>query len=455
MKIEIGNVISITKSPNELWRELTQIFTIDNPKWLDNERMGRWQGETRQWLKFYSYEDDVILVPRGFLGLLLRLCRKMGIQYEVDDHRRVLPEVNFAFTGKLRSYQRQAVKDIGKRRFKVLQAPTGSGKTVMALSIIAKRRQPALVIVHTKELLNQWLERIETFLEIPKEQIGIIGNGKKKVGKEITVGIINSIYPIANELKQYFGHVIVDECHRTPSKTFTNAVILFDSRYMLGLSATPYRQDGLTKVIGWFLGTQVSVDQSLLDSDDIIRNVEIVSRETKFVTRFNQSEEYPRMLRELTKDHDRNYMIVEDVAKEVKNPGVCLVLSDRKSHCKALRNSLHDFGIEADVLTGDTNNHERKAIVERLNDGEIDVLIATAQLIGEGFDSKRLSTLFLTTPIKFDGRLIQYVGRILRPAPGKDKAMVYDYVDVNVGVLKAAAKSRQRVYQEMNGGRNA
>ena len=108
---------------------------------------------------------------------------------------------------------------------------------------------------------------------------------------------------------------------------------------------------------------------------------------------------------------------------------------------------LRDAGIAADVLTGDTRDKEREAIVGRLNSGNVKVLVATGQLIGEGFDCRGLSTLFLATPIKFSGRLIQYLGRILRPAPGKDKARVYDFVDVNVGVLRASAKQRQRVYQ--------
>jgi superfamily II DNA or RNA helicase len=154
------------------------------------------------------------------------------------------------------------------------------------------------------------------------------------------------------------------------------------------------------------------------------------------------------MLSELTGDEDRNRLIVNDVAKEASNGGgVCLVLSDRKSHCEAISSMLSDTGVAADVLTGDTRDNEREAIVGRLNSGNVKVLVATGQLIGEGFDCRGLSTLFLATPIKFSGRLIQYLGRILRPAPGKDTARVYDFVDVNIGVLRASANQRQRVYQ--------
>ena len=157
------------------------------------------------------------------------------------------------------------------------------------------------------------------------------------------------------------------------------------------------------------------------------------------------------MLSELTQDDNRNHLIVGDIIEEASNEvGACLVLSDRKEHCQTIQKMLSRHGVTSDVLTGSVCNGERKTIVERLNAGDVKVLIAMGQLIGEGFDCKVLSTLFLATPIKFDGRLIQYLGRIMRTAPGKDKAMVYDYVDVNVGVLKASARARQIAYRGGN-----
>ncbi len=154
------------------------------------------------------------------------------------------------------------------------------------------------------------------------------------------------------------------------------------------------------------------------------------------------------MLSELTEDPARNRLIVQDVAKETGiGEGICLVLSDRKTHCRTLQNLLSRRGIQSEVLTGDVPDDDRKTIVDNLNGNRVRVLVATGQLIGEGFDCKELSTLFLTTPIRFDGRLVQYLGRVLRPAPGKGKARVFDYVDP-IGVQQAAAKARQRVYSK-------
>jgi superfamily II DNA or RNA helicase len=449
MKIAIQNNLIISGAPEPLLRKILDTFTIENPAWLDNHKMRRWQGRTNRWLKFYRNHPIGLLIPRGAMGLVLFFCKESGIPYEIIDRRRTLPAVDFNFTGILKGYQQQAATNILSRDFNVLQAGTGTGKTVVALSIIAERQQPALVIVHSKELLNQWIERIEQFLGIPPEEIGIIGTGKKRIGDRITIGIVNSVYQYADDVAPHIGHLVVDECHRTPSRTFTEAVTAFDCRYMLGLSATPYRRDGLTKLIGWHLGRKVEVEQADLSEEDIVQDVEIVLRETDFATGYDASEEYTRMLSELTEDEGRNRLIVGDIINEAATGGgVCLVLTDRKEHCRTLYDMLSKQGINPDVLTGAVCNGERRAVVDRLNAGSVKVLIATGQLIGEGFDCRGLSTLFLATPIKFDGRLIQYLGRILRPAPGKEKATVYDYVDTNIGVLRTAAYSRQKVYKK-------
>ena len=448
MKITLANCIDIAGAPEHLVRKIRETFTIENPMWIDNDRMSRWNGGTAHWLTFYENHPDGLTIPRGAMGLILYFCKEMDVRYQIIDKRRTLPPVDFTFVGFLKGYQQQAATDILCRDFGVLQAPTGSGKTVMALSIIAERRQPCLIVVHTKELLSQWVERIEEFLAIPRAEIGIIGNGKHRIGERVSVGIINSIYPIAGSLKNHFGHIVVDECHRCPSRTFTEAVASFDCRYMLGLSATPYRRDGLTKIIGWHLGRKIEVRQADLTEEDIILDVEVITRETMFTSFYDASEEYARVLSELTEDADRNQLIATDVIREATNGGgICLVLTDRREHCNALAALISPCGTETVILTGEVSNGSRRTIVERLNAGTIKVLIATGQLIGEGFDCKELSTLFLACPVKFSGRLIQYLGRVLRPAPGKEKAKVYDYCDLHIGVLAASARARQQVYR--------
>jgi len=457
MRLTVKNKISIQDITPELKAKLASSLIFTNPKWTENERMGRWQGKTPKFLKSIERDSDTeaTIIPRGHIRQLIKKANSHGIDYTVIDNRRILPQVAFNFNGQLKPFQQEAANALLKRDSGTLHAPTGSGKTVIALYMIAQRGQPTLIIVHVKELLNQWIERIGQFLGIPADEIGIIGDGKKSIGDKITVALVQSLYKCAEEVAPHIGYIIVDECHRTPSRTFTEAVTSFDCKYMTGLSATPYRRDGLSRLIFWHLGDvihEVKKDD-LVEAGDLV-SCEVILKETKFRTLLDASEEYTRMLSELTQDTERNTMIAGDVAKEAENGGgVCLVLSDRKAHCRELLRILKEhFGIQGDLLIGNLKKKDRESVVNRLNEGKVKVLVATGQLLGEGFDCKELSTLFLATPIKFNGRLIQYMGRVLRPAVGKEKATVFDYVDVNVGVLIAAAKSRGRVlgYEVLN-----
>jgi superfamily II DNA or RNA helicase len=219
---------------------------------------------------------------------------------------------------------------------------------------------------------------------------------------------------------------------------------------MLGLSATPWRRDKLSKLIFWHLGdVHHEVDKKQLIETGHVLPAEVVIRETDFKPHYDPVQHYSKMLSELTQDDQRNRFIAGDVVQEAQTgDGVCLILSDRKKHCETLQAILkYKYKLESELLTGDLNSEQRQAVQTQLDQGRVKVLIATGQLIGEGFDCKDLTTLFLATPIRFSGRVVQYLGRVLRPAPGKTKARVFDYVDIHVEPLVKSALSRQRVYR--------
>lgn len=450
LNIVLQNNLRLTGIPPQLYDLLTQRLKFPNPKYLENARMGRWNRGVPKELRFYyRLRGGGLVIPRGFIRQLITTCRRLDITYTVEDRRRSLPPVDYAFNGQLRPFQQQAVQHMLRKEFGTLNSPTGSGKTVMALYILARRKQPALIIVHTADLARQWSERIETFLNIPVKEIGRIGGGKKKIGEKITVALVQSLYKCAETVAPQVGHLIVDECHRTPSRTFTDAVTEFDARYMLGLSATPWRRDNLSKLIFWHLGDV----HHQVEKNDLIRTgqvlpADIIFRETEFKPYYDPVQEYSKMLSELTLDDDRNRLIAADIAAEAaSHPGICLVLTDRKKHCESLGALLrYGFSLPVDILTGDLNAGERQQVMDRLQEGRIKVLIATGQLIGEGFDCRELTTLFMATPVRFSGRIIQYLGRIMRPAPGKKRARVFDYVDINVEPLLKAADARKRIY---------
>lgn len=448
MNVILSQQINLTDVPDALRRRIEERLTLPNPKYAENERLGYWNGNTPEYLEcFKRVAPESLLIPRGCIGLVLYLAKQADVVCRVQDESLVLPPVDFTFTGDLRDSQQSAVVDMLRRNTGTLVAPTGSGKTVIALALIAERRQPALVVVHTKELLNQWVDRIEHFLEIDKKEIGIIGTGKRKLGDRITVATAQTLSKCADEVAPHIGHLIIDECHHAPARTFTDVVSAFRSCFMLGLSATPWRRDGLSKLIFWYVGNAGhEINRRRLVEAGSVLPFDVHTLTTNFTSFCNPSTAYSSMLSELTEDDERNQFISDTVVANTNGHGVSLVLTDRKLHCARLQQLLKERGVDAQVLTGDCSASERQNLVTRLNGGDMRVLVATGQLIGEGFDSSALSRLFIATPIKFDGRLIQYLGRVLRPAPGKTRAVVFDFVDSRVGVLEAAARTRARVY---------
>jgi superfamily II DNA or RNA helicase len=453
MKILISNHIELKDIPENFALAIIDKLTVENPQYNDAMKRGRWTGYLEQYL--YLYEQPApgqLIAPRGFINQLCALAKKQGVSFILEDKTREMKPVAFQFKGKLRKYQKQAATAVLRRRFGVLQAPTGSGKTVIALAIIAERRQPALVVVHTRELLSQWVARIHSFLGIPVDEIGVIGGGKMRIGERISVGTVQSIYKIATEVSQHVKFLLIDECHRVPSRTFSEAISAFDSKYQLGLSATAYRRDGLTKLINFYIGDTVHrIDQKELTESGAILPFRVRWIKTAFATSRDPSNEYSRMLSELTEDPGRNQLVCQEAAEQVNcGGGIPLVLSDRKKHCQALAEALgRDHGINADMLTGDLSKKAREKVVAKLNAGACQILVATGQLIGEGFDLPALGAVVLTTPIRFQGRLAQSIGRALRPSPGQDIATVVDFVDVHVGVLKHSARKRLEVYRSL------
>jgi superfamily II DNA or RNA helicase len=443
MELEIGCNIILRNLKPETENAVMGRLTMPNPKYDEAVKMDRWTGDINPYLFFYQETDQGLVCPRGAARQICTIAKQHGEKIRLIDNRRTLPPVDFQFRGSLRPFQQQAVNSCLKHEFGVLSAPTGAGKTVMAAYMIAQRKQPELIVVHTKELLKQWQDRIKQFLGI---NAGVIGGGKMDI-QPVTVATVQSLVKVAGAVAPHFGYLICDECHRAPAMQYVDAIKHFDCRYMTGLSATTYRRDGLSKVIFWHLGDVAgSIDKAeVVDNGDLCQ-AQVVWIETDFNTTTDASTYYTKVLSDLAEDQSRNKLICRTVA-ENNGHGISLLLSDRKAHCHTLAAILKaEHGINAHVLTGATSTRDREQILSDLQQGKCKYMIATSALVGEGFDMPAISSMFLTTPVRYHGRLIQYIGRALRPAPGKDQATVFDFVDNNNPVFASQARYRRQTY---------
>jgi superfamily II DNA or RNA helicase len=440
-KVIIKNTVVVKNPPDAVVSLLKTKLTYSNPQYVQAVKNGRYiPNSMPRTVQFYKERDSKLMVPKGYMHHVLYL---LGSKTKVVD-RTVAPDIDISFKGTLRPYQNKATKDILNRRFGVLKAATGSGKTVMGTFIASKRKTTTLVVVHNKELLYQWVDAFKQFTDT--KEIGIIGDGKYKI-KPITIGIVNSVTKKVDELNKEFGLVIYDECHRVVSPIWMNIINNMYCKYQLGLSATPYRSDKLTDVIFQLVGpTLHEVNKRDLQRTKAVLEPKIVRCSTQFEYRFNQ--DYAKMISKLTEDDARNERVINRIINDYntyKEP--IMVVSDRVSHCEILHKLLRlNSRIKTVVLSSKVPKKERKQVVEQLKNRKYDVLISTTSLLGEGFDAPILNALFLTTPIKFSGRLIQIVGRILRPSKGK-QPRVYDFRDPLTPVLRFSGFSRDKVYK--------
>ena len=233
---------------------LKENLNFANTEYFIKKKTGKSTWGTQQYFKFIEETDNEIIIPRGFTGKLLRYCKKQKIDCEFLDARDKNESVNFSTNLCLRSHQEKAVEASKRKEFGVITAPSGSGKTVIGLKIIAEKKQPALIIVHRKQLLEQWVERTEAFLGIPKKEIGRIGAGQTRTGKALTIAMFQSLgkYIDKQETQEFirsFGTIIIDECHHIPAETFRNTISKLSPYYQYGLTATPFRKGTDGKII--------------------------------------------------------------------------------------------------------------------------------------------------------------------------------------------------------------
>lgn len=448
--ITFNNEIIIKRSqlkPEQV-QFLRESLNFINADYVIKKRMGKNTYGIEPYFKMLEEKRDAIVLPRGFIGKLLRYCKEHSIIYQLKDERKKLSEVSFSFKGSLYDYQQQSLAVTSKKDMGIIVAPPGAGKTIIALAIISQKKQPALIIVHRKQLFEQWIERIESFLGIAKAFIGKITSGQQKIGTQITVAMIQSIASSPNpaELYKSFGTIIVDECHHVPAKTFRMVIQRFQSYYLYGLTATPVRKNNDEKLIFILIGDVIhqvkpsSADQN--SSDKIV----VTIRETNLFVPFDYKTDTAELLSQiLIHDTARNVLITEDIKTEACAGRKVLVLTERKAHIDVICQYLKSR-FEVINISGEDSEASRNIKFKQIKDGHFQVLISTGQFIGEGADITDLNCLVLAYPFAFEGKLIQYLGRVQR---GETSPIIYDYRDTYIDYLEKLFRQRNRYYQKL------
>jgi len=447
MNFELKNNLKLTGMTPGTQRDIKKMLTLKNKQSEKLERMGKWCGNIPKHIIFYKEVGGTLICPRGAAEPIYHFCRARAEDVNVIDDRLELDAVDFDFTGKLRPFQEQGIQTMLTRSDGIMVFPTGGGKTVAMLSLIARRGQPCLVIVDKIELVYQWRDRAVQFLGLDPKEISIIGGGTFTIGDRLTIGTIQTISKRVDEIKDHFGFIVVDECHKAGAQSFREAIGKFPARYIASCTATPFRDDGLTKAIEFYLGqVRYSIKKDELLDHGYLCEAKYQQIPTDFFTTWDASAEYVKVMGQLVADASRNELICQTVADTAIN-GLSLILSGRVAHCEALRDMLEGCGIEAVVLTGKTPKKEREQLFDSITKGDITHIISTTNLLKEGFDLPILQNLYLAFPVKWKGLVIQMIGRVLRPAPGKLTAMIYDFIDPGVGVLGNSARIRAEVYE--------
>lgn len=452
VKATIAAQLFIEKAglPQSLMNRLIRIAAFQNPDFYKLQAALRSTWNTPRIISRAENHEKFLALPRGCLSDVEALLTANKIELRLDDMRSIGRRMNATFNGVLRSDQQEALEAVIKHDFGMLIAPTAFGKTVTAAAVIAKRKVSTLVIVHRADLMRQWQERLGSFIGLDEQKIGLIGAGKKKPTGMLDIAVIQSLARRDNlpELFSQYGQVIIDEAHHLTAETFEAVLKQASARFILGLSATPVRSNGHHPIIFMQSGPVRHIAKRPAHVPDQLL-VRVQPLPTPSIPLNASIQEVIRLLAE---DNDRNARIVADATNALENGRKVLLLTKRTEHLDLLHTQLVNVGYPCFMLHGRMKAKERQTIIKALTDLPQDaphILLASAQLVGEGFDHAPLDTLILTLPISWAGTLQQYVGRLHRDQAYKSDILIYDYVEQDHPQLYRMWEKRQRGYRAM------
>lgn len=453
MRIKVDSQITIINPNKDITNYCKKELTIKNPEIQKKQAMGFWTGNLPKEIKMYSKNEKNYILPIGCIDDIWNL-HPIKEDYEINfgKHEKLDFHENKI---KPYEYQEKAIQTMIKSKRGILNARCGSGKSIMAIEIIRRIGYKALIICHTKELLNQFKDYLVNDLGLQKGEYGIIASGKIEIGKYITIALRQTLVNIdLLSYKYEWGTIIVDECHNiagniTYVSQYQKILSNLASEYRYGLTATAFRGDGLTKCM-FALTNKIKYIVEEKDIADKIIKAKIKPIYTNYEIPYEAKKtdgtlDYVKMPTLLSEDINRNKLIL-DLLKENKDE-YCLILSDRLVGLQYLHNQLGEGLIIDGSQTTKKAKKEREEAIEKMRNKKEHYLFATLQLAREGLDIKPLNRLFLIAPTKNKAVLIQAVGRIERKDDNKQTPIVYDFVDKDLYYQKAF-KLRKTIYRK-------
>jgi len=424
---------------------LKEELNLFNKEYATKKRLGKSIFGTEKYFNLIQDHTNEISLPRGFFEKLTYYFKEKDIAYKVIEESKKHQGIKFKSSIILREEQEKILETIKNKTNGIIISPPGSGKTVIALELIARLKLPAIILVNRNQLLSQWVERTEQFLGIPKTQIGTISGTRKKIGKQVTVATLQSLmrYKNLEEIKNSFGVIIIDECHHIPAKTYRELIMLFQSKYCFGLTATHERKHGTEKITELIIGS-VIVEIKSFDMPEN-KTFEVNIHPTKITLPFRYKiDHYETLAKVISFDSTRNELVVQAILKEIKSKRKVLVLTERKEHIEILNLYLRGE-TETITISGDDSARSRKIKFDQIRAGNFQVLLATGQLLGEGFDVHGVDTIVLAFPFSFEGKLVQYIGRLR----GEGVKQIIDFHDEKVEFLDRQFKKRKTFYKKL------
>ena len=464
--------IDSTGMSNKTKRQLRRMATFSNKQYFQNQAMDMPNYDESRFIYLGSDEGKYIVLPRGLREEILKKFDNAGISYKIEDKRTKGQELNISFRGELRESQIPAVETMLENETGILHAATAFGKTVVCCDMIARRGISTLILVDRADLMNQWIKRLEEFLDIDEElpeyqtKTGRTRKRKSLIGNLqgahdtltgiVDVAMIRSLKKkdgFHPKLKEY-AQVYFDECHHAASDSAIEVLQEINAKYVYGVTATPKRGDGKEKINEFLLGPIRYRFTAKDRAEEQNINHLVYPRFTRTVKPHHLSKTpYGNDAYELIRNNDvRDEQIIRDVADCVQAGRTPVVLTKYVDHAKKLSERLKTYADRLILLTGANGTKARRAQVEELNkvdNSDSLILVGTGSLLGEGFDFPRLDTLFMATPVSGENVVEQYVGRLNRDYDGKENVIVYDYVDSHIPKFDKMYSARLKAYKKI------